>query len=203
MREHLRHSRDSEQWAIDRLVEAVADGDADAKRLYGERLLEGYEESDWYLWDEVSLAPFVPAAALDPTQAEADDIYEVFYGSVSDSRLAELMDGATMTESEVVDWQLHALAGCSAWEMGPYWTVLEVRHSASVRRRAYMAVTEWRRTSGCFVAAYPTCGDALNALKQVGFVSLEDYLARAGRTPTAVTLLQHNWNPKYLSAGRG
>ena len=175
--EDVRYTWNRERWVIDRLVEAVDEGDADVKEKCGRHLLARYEGGEWRQWREIDSGRFLPLAELNPDQSDWSPSEVLEGGDTSEARLCELADGDDMTPSELMEWRDAIAASSLDPEAEPDWAVLEVKHS-DPRRTACLAVTAWHRGGGNFVAAYSSHSEAMNALKQVGFTGRKDYLSR-------------------------
>lgn len=172
---------DSEQWVIDRLVEAVELGVAEDKLRFARRLLDGYAKDGWRRRRMVDSGIIVLETDLDPRFADPGDAANaVDRAGGSQERYDQLAGGALLTNEEVSTWREYvteiAFDDGLAYEChrSNLCVVLEVKHSD--RRRAHLAVTHWDGQSGDLVAAYPTYTDALNALKNAGTVKMDSYL---------------------------
>ncbi|MDE0831488.1 MAG: hypothetical protein OSB03_20045 [Vicinamibacterales bacterium] len=177
MNQSNRHRWNAEQWVIDRLVDAVESGDVAMKSRCGQRLLTGYEQDGWQAGWQIETAPFLSLAQLDPKSWEWDEAVVLEGEAVSQTRLDHLAAGAAMTASEVDGLRSVVAGRAFDEEFGDYWAILRLLHSNG-RRRVYMAVTEWDGKTGCFLAAYSTYPEALNALRGVGFTSERDFQSR-------------------------
>jgi hypothetical protein len=174
MAEDTRTTWASEQWVIDRLVEAVDVGDAGAKMKLGTCLLDGYERHDWYRRRMVDSGALVLHEDLNPEVADPDDVAEVL-GYDSD-RANEIARGAGFTTQELEAWRALVVASGFDHELiylgyANACVVVEVKHSDG--RHACIAVQKWSRGSGVFVAAYKTHAEALNALRSIGMVKMD------------------------------
>lgn len=164
----------AEQEAIDRLVEAVHEGDADGKSTWATRLLEGMADREWRR-RRVADSGFINLPRKEP--GPNDDLFEVLgvleCAGVSERRLRQIEKGKPLTKRELEIWSRPNQGFNPDGDPSGQneFVVLEFVHSRD-HRHAYVAVVDWRSNSGTFVAAYPSCTDALSRLRSLGEVQI-------------------------------
>jgi len=179
MSEDFRNTWGSEQWVLDRLVEAVESGDPENKLKLATHLLDGYSRHDWKRRVVVGSGIILLHKDLDPRTAPLDEILEILReADVSDERRETILQGAPLTKAEVEVWQQavreRAFDAQLVYECGAgnICVVLRVKHSAG--RTAYIAARDWSGQSGLFVAVYSTYDEAVKALRNIGIVRIDD-----------------------------
>jgi hypothetical protein len=180
MDQELRATWGAEKWVIDRLVEAVEAGDADEKLKLAKHLLDGYKRHDWRRRRIVDAGIILLTSELDPGRADPQEVSEALeQAEVPESRLKQVSEGATLTDSELAVWREFVVEAAFDQErvsmrLGNVCLVIEVKHSDT--RRAYLAVQKWNGRSGVLVASYQTSTEAKNALASIGIFRMDSGL---------------------------
>jgi hypothetical protein len=180
----------AERDIIDRLVNAVIEGDADGKAELAAIWLGGVAEHDWRRWRIVDEGFFLSMESLDPSRASPIDIVNLLerYEEVSEKRLRTLRRGGPLNRTEAAIWRHDVIERAFSPEYvyelgtGTRWVVVELKHSK--RGRCCVGVLDWNGPRECFVAAYITQNEVANALKARGYINHDDYKRRSGVVPT-------------------
>ena len=181
-----RSGEGSEQWVVDRLVEAVDVGDGDAKARFAEAWLNGFARHDWRRAVEVDSGLIHPLEEPTPLLAPPKDVLDgLEYLQADDLEVASatFYDGPDLSEAKRREWCRLAAERAFSEELafdgthGRVWVIL--RLVASNRRSAHVAVIDWADDGGRFVAAYQTASEGRRALQVIGYVNHNDYLARS------------------------
>lgn len=174
----------SEQDVIDHLVEAVDAGDSDAKKSWGDLLLDGRAERAWRRARIAESGIILLTSEIEGENVDLAELLEALDADgVTQFRLKRIEAGAPLSPTEMAAWRRHLEQRFDPNDDPSYqneWVLLEIKHS---RRRgaAYVAVTGWKDDSGRFLAAYSTYSEALNALRQAGMVAITSDLAWGDR----------------------
>jgi hypothetical protein len=183
MGDAVRHTWNNERWVIDRLVDAVETGDTEAKAKLGQRFLDGITDDRWCSWWWIDDGLFLPLRMLDPLNAE-DGSLDCLYdeGIISQARDQLICEGAPLEDHELVRWREHVAELAFEAEDAEEWVLLEVQQPRT--RDLYVAAIladpsgPWAGHLS-FVAADWTRAATLDGLMAEGFLSPEDFQARA------------------------
>lgn len=162
----------------DLLVEAFFAGDRDRVVMLGRAIVAEVVELGGTYGDEVA------SGTLLGFDQQPDDPVGYLDGYVSPERFDALLDGEALTPDEQADaldrWALSVLRENPDYDIYPLWAVCFLRHPDG--RAAYVATAG----TGCsftevaveFLGAFTTAGEALAAVRRLGYVSAADWQAR-------------------------
>lgn len=144
------------QATIDRLIDAVDEGDAESKDRWARVLLDGYDQHGWHRRRIVESGGLLLHAVLNPVWANLD--LQELADWLDEDRLAQVETGAPLTDDEATSWRKRVTERAFDPELlfrgyGNACVILQLRHSDG--RLAHLAAMNWAHPSDVRQARRP------------------------------------------------